>query len=47
MHRGMKMQNIYVRHAENLDIAELAVSNFRGAQQGEETVRVLSDGWLC
>lgn len=39
MHQGMKMHNMYVRYADNLDRVELAVSGFGGAQRGEETVR--------
>lgn len=40
MHRDMKIQNIFVTNATNLELAELAVGDFGGAQHGHQTVRV-------
>lgn len=39
MHKDIKMQNMFVVNAEDLESAELAVGDFGAAQWGEETVR--------
>lgn len=38
MHRDIKMQNMYVRNADDLTRVELVVGDFGGAQRGEQTV---------
>lgn len=38
MHRDLKMSNVFVAQAHDLDLAELAVGDFGAAQEGLETV---------
>ncbi|CAM9261297.1 unnamed protein product, partial [Sphacelaria rigidula] len=35
MHKDLKMDNIYVRNTHDLDLVQLAVGDFGGAQRGE------------
>lgn len=42
MHKDMKIENLFVRHAENPEIAELAVGDFGATQRGEVTVSGVS-----
>lgn len=40
MHRDVKIQNIFVKQAHNLELAELAVGDFGAAQEGQENVSI-------
>lgn len=38
MHKDMKIENLFVRNAESIQVAELAVGDFGAAQKGKLTV---------
>lgn len=38
MHKDMKIENAFVRNAENLQVADLVVGDFGAAQKGTMTV---------
>lgn len=39
MHRDLKISNMFVTHARNLELAALAVGDFGAAQEGDLNVR--------
>lgn len=40
MHKDIKLENVFVRNAGNLQLAELALGDFGGAQNGRVTVNL-------
>lgn len=42
MHKDMKIENLFVRNADDPEIAELAVGDFGATQRGEVTVSGVS-----